>query len=200
MSDDLPGAGRLHWNLGRTFSKAQISVRSVAAICTFEYVPWCLKLGSKRKFSSYPTDLVSWGPASSHHRPCHQPDLQSQRNPLHLLLLPEEIIFLNAILWTWSLQYVSGERESKQKVSVLLPSFLLPWIAPCLYFHLCFLLSSWDFSGIILLDYLIFNSSGSPGQNGTAVQVRHLTPATHSWDARLGPSGASQAQKLCGRL
>lgn len=148
VSHDLPGVRRLHWNLGRTFSKAQISVRSVAAICTFEYVPCCLKLGSKRKFSSYPTDLVSRGPASSHCRSQHQPDLQSQRKPPPSTLAWRDYILNCRFMNLWSLQYVWGDRKSKQKASIL----LLSWTAPHLCFHLFCLPSSWDFSGIILLD------------------------------------------------
>lgn len=58
--------------------------------------------------------------------------------------------------------------------------FPLSWTAPHLYFHRFFLLYSWVFSGIMLLESLIFYSSGSPGQEGTAAQVRYPTPTTCS--------------------
>lgn len=54
VSHDLPRAGRLHWNLGRTFSKPRISVRSIAVSLNTSLGAWSWA----PKGNSAPTQLI----------------------------------------------------------------------------------------------------------------------------------------------
>lgn len=181
VSHDQPRAGRLHWNLGRTFSKAQISVRSIAVSLNTSLSAW----GWAPKGNSAPAQLI-WDPLAPvtsliyHHR-------GTTSNCFSCL----KRLYFKAPFYDLVKPSLCFGRKSNQKVPVLLLSFQLSWTA----FHLCFHLFCLGFlRNDTVSSFIVLPLLARPGLQS---RPNH---SCHSWDARSGPPGASQIQEFCGRL
>lgn len=129
VSHDLPRAGRLHWNLGRTFSKAQISVRSTAVSLNTALSAWSWA----PKGNSAPAQLI-WDLLALvtsliyHHRGA----------PSNCFSCLKRFYFKTPFYELVKPSLCFG-RKSNQKMPLLLLSFQLSWTASHLCFHLFYL-------------------------------------------------------------
>lgn len=135
LSHDLPRAGRLHWNLGRTFSKAQISVRSIAvslntSLCAWNWLQKEIEL------------LPSWSGTCWLLSPVWF--TITEEPPPSASLAWRDYILKHHFMNLWSFHYVLVENPIKKCLSC---SF--PFSFPELPFTSDFIFSLWNFSGMI---------------------------------------------------
>lgn len=137
VSHDLPRAGRLHWNLGRTFSKAQISARSIAVSLNTSLGAWSWV----PKGNSAPAQLIldnCWLLSPAWFTITEEP-------PPSASLAWRDYILKHHFVNLWSFHYILVENPIKKCLSC---SF--PFSFPELPFTSVSIFSFCNFSGMIL--------------------------------------------------